>query len=91
MSDDNPYSFERSENALGVEFRFTGPGMPPQYFTVQPIQPLNDWAKKCLAEAEEEWVMRQAQTVAALLNLAFQAGKEARSEEIDRLIRGSSR
>lgn len=89
MSDENPYSYVKSENALGSEVRVTGPNLPRYANEIMLIQPLNDWAVKCLAD--ERMDDHYAQRICQFLNAAFQAGKEARSEEIDRLIRGSKR
>ena len=86
---ETPYSYVKGENALGVEHCFTGPNMPHYANEIMLIQPLNDWAVKCLTD--ERIDERYAEKICRFLNAAFQAGKDARSAEIDRLIRGSRR
>lgn len=80
------YRIKQSSNALGITYEFHGPMLSRYANDFMPIQQLNDWAKKCLAD-DSSYPERQAERIVGFLNLAFEAGKQARSAEFLALLR----
>lgn len=87
-----PYTVTMVErdNALGTMAVFRGPGISNMHMAkILPIQLLNDWAIKCLTEDKGtlNWTDTQGVHIAAMLNIAYQEGKRARSREIAELLK----
>ena len=75
------YSVRKSSDALGITHEFYGPGMPQYAKDVHFMQPVNEWAIKCMKEDDEGSGLRtsrwdhEADRIVRLLASAFEAGR----------------
>lgn len=86
MNNPMPYTAKPSSNALGVTYELRGPGLPQHANEIMPIQPLNEWATKCMGAPDDTLTEDQIQRVVVFLNIAFEQGKRERSREIGALL-----
>lgn len=86
MSDDNKklYDFRHVETAFGIEHKFSGPNMPQYANGIHLMQPMNDWANKCMPNIEH--ADRDAKMIVNMLRLAYEAGRDSMAYDIKKLL-----
>lgn len=89
------YTISKSSDALGITHKVHGPGMPQYANELHFIQPLNEWATKCMAVdalAKEDREERtpiwdhNAERMLGFLQAAFEAGRQDMRRELRELL-----
>jgi hypothetical protein len=79
----NPYTLRKEENALGTACYACGPGMT-HYTTVMLMQRMNPWARQCYTDAQ--FYNDNSKQLLILLERAYNAGKQAKAEEVRQIL-----
>lgn len=86
MSEENNklFDFKHSETAYGTEHKFIGPNMPQYANGVHLMQPMNDWANKCIPDLAH--ANASAKRIVWLLTAAYEAGRKSMAQDLKNLL-----